>query len=349
MRQAPGAAAPAVGLYGRLIWRWEYRLHRRDGNRVVRPFEWGLDWLGLNDPAELAGYSQEALKNSSDFFHYSPVTDYRFDGEWLRFTSPLPSRYPENNVVHARYFPARRAGGRAVLVMPQWNADEQGHMGLCRLLNCFGLSALRLSMPYHDRRKPPELRRADYAVSSNIGRTIHANRQAVIDARAALDWLAARGYQRLGVLGTSLGSCIGFIVAAHAPGVSAGVFNHVSTYFADVVWRGLSTAHVRAGMDSQVTLDDLRVFWAPISPACFIDQLAARNAQAGPPLRSQIVWARYDLSFPPELANRFMEMCRERGLPFEQLCLPCGHYTTGVNPFKWMDGLGMCRFLARNL
>jgi hypothetical protein len=348
MRETPGAAAQAVGLYGRLIWRWEHRLHLRGGDRVVRPFEWGLDWLGLSDPAELSAYAGRAVEASDEFFRYAPVSDYQFDGQWLRFSSPLPSPYPENNVVHARYFPARKAGGRAVLVLPQWNADEQGHMGLCRLLNVFGLSALRLSMPYHDRRKPPELERADYAVSASVGRTLHANRQAVMDTRAALDWLAARGYQRLGVLGTSLGSCTAFIAAVHDPRVTAGAFNHVSTHFADVVWRGLSTAHVRAGLEGHVALDDLRRFWAPISPAAYVDRLAARTAQLGP-LRTLIVWARYDLSFPPDLSNQFIGMLRERGLPWREMRLPCGHYTTGVNPFKWMDGLGICRFLAGNL
>jgi hypothetical protein len=29
--------------------------------------------------------------------------------------------------------------------------------------------------------------------------------------------------------------------------------------------------------------------------------------------------------------------------------LPCGHYSTGVTPFKWMDGLALCRFLNRAL
>ena len=33
---------------------------------------------------------------------------------------------------------------RAVLVLPQWNAGPDGHVGLCRLLNRFGIDALRL-------------------------------------------------------------------------------------------------------------------------------------------------------------------------------------------------------------
>ena len=123
-----------------------------------------------------------------------------------------------------------------------------GHVGLAKLLNRFGISALRMTMAYHAERMPPELERADYHVSSNVGRTIHAGRQSVIDTRACLDWLQQQGYERLGILGTSLGSCVAFIAAAHDPRVSVGIFNHVSMYFSDVVWTGLSTQHVRAGL-----------------------------------------------------------------------------------------------------
>jgi len=45
---------------------------------------------------------------------------------------------------------------------------------LCLMINRFGVSALRLSKPYHDIRRPAELERSDYAVSSNIGRTLAA-------------------------------------------------------------------------------------------------------------------------------------------------------------------------------
>jgi hypothetical protein len=45
------------------------------------------------------------------------------------------------------------------------------------------------------------------------------------------------------------------------------------------------------------------------------------------------------------LVNEF----RERGIDHELVVLPCGHYSTGVTPFKWLDGLTLCRFLSRNL
>src|SRR5207237_2900617 len=53
--------------------------------------------------------------------------------------------HPENNTVIARWFPAHdTTRRRAVVVLPQWNSDAGGHVGLSRLLARFGVSALRL-------------------------------------------------------------------------------------------------------------------------------------------------------------------------------------------------------------
>ena len=87
-------------MFGRLVHRLERRLHARTNNRQVRPFEWGLEWLGLNDVSELDAYVQKALASSESFFDYAPVQDYRFDGERVQFTSPVSSPFPENNTVH---------------------------------------------------------------------------------------------------------------------------------------------------------------------------------------------------------------------------------------------------------
>ena len=77
-------------------------------------------------------------------------------------------------------------------MLPQWNSDGFSHNSLCTIFNRMGVSALRLSMPYHDIRRPAELERSDYAVSANVGRTLMACRQAVVDIRCCLDWLRSR-------------------------------------------------------------------------------------------------------------------------------------------------------------
>jgi pimeloyl-ACP methyl ester carboxylesterase len=200
-----------------------------------------------------------------------------------------------------------------------------------------------MNLAYHAQRKPPEIERADYHVSSNLGRTIHASRQSVVDARACLDWLEQQGYRRLGILGTSLGSCVAFMAAAHDQRIAAGVFNHVSMYFSDVIWTGLSTEHIRKGLVGEVTQDQLREYWSVISPASYLDRLRTRD------LKSLLIWARHDSTFLPVYSQQVLEYFRSSQLEHEVFTLPCGHYTTGQFPFNLLDGMVMCRYLNRNL
>lgn len=343
------------GLYARWMDRWERKLATRDTNRVVRPFEWGTDWLSTvgypHCPAaangdarqHVARFASEAVADSDRFYSYAPVSDYRLKDGRLTFTSPVHTNYPENNTVHALWFPQEKGPKRALVVLPQWNSDAGAHVGLAKLLNKFGVSALRMTMAYHAERMPKELQRADYHVSSNVGRTIHASRQSVIDVRACLDWLIAQGYERVGILGTSLGSCMAFITAVHDHRVRVGIFNHVSLNFSDVVWTGISSQHIRTGFGDAISQDELRHYWSVISPAAYLERLPARQ------MRSLLVWATHDSTFLPMYSKEVLRFFRERKLPHEVVTLPCGHYTCGQFPFNLMDGLAMCRFASRHL
>ncbi|MEO8596577.1 MAG: alpha/beta hydrolase family protein [Candidatus Solibacter sp.] len=344
-----------MGLYARYMDQWERQLATRDTNRVVRPFEWGTDWLNSlgypECPADANGSSrdyvarfvQEAVANSERFFAYRPVNDYRLAENHLTFTSPVETPYPENNTVHAQWFPAPNDRGRVVIVLPQWNSGPDGHVGLAKLLNRFGISALRMTMAYHAQRKPAETARADYHVSSNVGRTIHAGRQSAVDVRACIDWLESMGYARLGILGTSLGSCVAFLATAHDPRIRMGIFNHVSMHFADVVWTGLSTQNVSQAFAGNVSQDELRKFWSPISPASYLQRFHGRD------LKTLLIWASHDSTFLPVYSKQVLDSFKQLSLPHKVFNLPCGHYTTGQFPFNLMDGLVMCRFAARSL
>ena len=187
-------------MIARFFHAWERRLVAVDTNRLVRPFEWGLEWVDgtmarNTDPARhLEQWATRTLSDST-WFSTSPCHDYELRDNRLTFPSQIETPHSENNTVHTRYFPADQRSGhrRATLVLPQWNGDADAHVGLCRLLARVGISALRLSLPYHDARMPAELQRADYIMSPNIGRTLQVNRQAVLDARRAIAWLARAG------------------------------------------------------------------------------------------------------------------------------------------------------------
>ena len=357
-------------MIARLFHAWEQRLASATTNRVVRPFDWGVEWVESNghrsipaaeDDERVERWVEELMRDPRAFFEAPSTREYEFHpadagtrrrGELgtLRYPSVLVTPHPENNTVIARWFPAagdsrvarrRAARGRAVVILPQWNSDASGHIGLSRVLARCGISALRLTLPYHDARMPPELTRADYIVSSNIARTIQVCRQAVLDARRAVAWLAGQGFDRIGILGTSLGSCLSMLTTAHEPRIRAQALNHVSPWFADVVWRGLSTRHVRAGLDGHIDLERLRHLWRPISPFSYLDRIGHA--------RTLLVYARYDLTFPVELSRRLVDEFQRRALPYELAVLPCGHYTSGAAPFKFLDGYVLTRFLMKNL
>ncbi len=334
---------------------WERRLAAAATDRVVRPFEWGLDWIPRNgcppeSPADqVSRWVGEVMSDTDRFYTPPATTEYQRQPlgsheELLTFPSALVTPHRENNTVFARLFhpAARREEQRAaVLVLPQWNSDATGHVGLSRLLNMHGLTALRLSLPYHDRRMPPELHRADYIVSSNVVRTVQVCRQAVLDARRAIAWLHAQGFERIGILGSSLGSCLALLTTAHEPLIRAQALNHISPHFADVVWRGISTAHVRQGLDGHIELDRLRELWRPLSPAHFVERVRDRS--------TLLVYARYDLTFPADLSRELVRQFEEQQIPHELAVLRCGHYTSGKTPFKFVDGLILSRFLQREL
>jgi len=343
---------PIAGRYRDWMLRWENELCFRSTDRVARPFEYGLEWSrdwpvtrdfapnGCGPVSYLNEVNRRAIAASHEFFGYQKPQDFRLNGEWVEFTSPVRTPYVENNTVRARWFPAR-GGRKAVVVLPHWNSKLPQHNALCEGLRKLGISALRLSLPYHDLRTPEGLSRADFAVSSNICRTIDATRQAAIDTRCCIDWLEQRGFESLGIVGTSLGSCYAFLASAHDPRIRVNVFNHCSMYFADVVWEGLSSRHIRESLEGEVDLETLRNLWLCISPPSYWELFAGK--------RSKFIYTRYDTTFPLRLSEQVIAGARQHDWDHEVTVLPCGHYTMGEFPFKYMTGYQICAFLKREL
>jgi hypothetical protein len=98
---------------------------------------------------------------------------------------------------------------------------------------------------------------------------------------------------------------------------------------------------VRRGLEGSITLDELRNVWMPISPLPHLDRIRGKAVL--------LVYARYDLTFPVSLSKLLIGEFRRRGIDHQLTILPCGHYSTGKGPFKWMDGLALCRFLSKSL
>ena len=57
--------------------------------------------------------------------------------------------------------------------------------------------------------------------------------------------------------------------------------------------------------------------------------------------------ATYDLTFLRRYSLEVLENFRRCDVDFESRVLPCGHYTTGETPYKYMDGWFLGSFVYR--
>ena len=236
-------------------------------NRTVQPFGWGAEFVvpgfesrlqaangsdNDNPRIALSDFSQKAIANSDEYFAAPDGIAFTLEKrmyptaaslsaeelkdpppqreiETLTWHSAVETPSKENNTAVAAYFPTdnKRA---AVIVLPHWNAKAGTYFDLCKFFNKVGMSALRLTLPYHEERMPPELERADHLVAPNVGRSLQSITQAVSDTRACITWLKEQGYEKVGIVGTSIGS---------PSGPSSG--RPVFCFFSIAAWRSIST------------------------------------------------------------------------------------------------------------
>ncbi len=314
--------------------------------KKVNTIEWGLNYLdnsahSSNTKSFLESFAKEKIAKSEEFFTPLKINEYFLDGDILRFQSAVKTRDERNNTVWCRFFPDNSPNKRAVIVVPHWNAVGKKYDKLCKLLNLFGITALRISLPYHDERNMEGAKISEGMLSSNIGRTIQSCRQAVLDIRRAADWLEKEGYSKLGLVGFSIGTSIMSLTVSHDRRFKVNVFVLASSDFGEVVWTGQSTEHIRKGLESHISLEELKVYWSLISPITFVDRLKGMEE------KHLFITAKYDYTMLPYLTERLFSEYQKHGVNFEHVVLPCSHYTIQDFPFKYIIGFLITRYLQK--
>src|SRR5262249_22571464 len=133
----------------------------------------------------------------------------------LRFPSPVKSRHPENNTVHAEYYRPRGDGPfPCVIVLDIMAGNPKVPRPVAPHVAQHGIASLFVQMPYYGPRRPAggKVR----LVSPDVRHTVEAVRQTVLDLRRATAWMESRREvdgKRLGIVGTSLGSFVAALTA----------------------------------------------------------------------------------------------------------------------------------------
>src|SRR5688500_12660810 len=110
-------------MLARFFHSWERRLAAVTKDRVVRDFDWGLDWLpspgGVELPSDVQvdRWVDEVMRDTHAFFTPPQTSDFSFTtapaeaqraGEAPTVTSPsaLVTPHPDYNTGHGRWFPS---------------------------------------------------------------------------------------------------------------------------------------------------------------------------------------------------------------------------------------------------
>ena len=242
---------------------------------------------------------------------------------------------PENNLVNARWFPPTASGPSCFC---RTGTRTQSLTSLCANLEHawhFGAAAKHAvsRYPHAGRDQPRRLRcLRQHRPHTRCGAT--GSGGCPLLSRLA----RAQGYSKLGIVGTSLGSCYAFIAAAHDPRIRVAAFNHASTM--SPMWSGMDNR--RGTFDKGLNRRpprDLAQSWLAVSPMAYFEQFSRW------PRKSLIIYAKYDLTFLPELSRDVVREFERHGLDHKVVVLPCGHYTMGETPYRYMDGWHLASFL----
>ena len=203
----------------------------------------------------------------------------------LTFPSGAKSKHPENDVVHAEYFRPKVVAGKvpAAVVFDILDGAGAVSRGQAVWLASQGVPAVRVVLPYYGPRRPavapggPKLR----FLSPDIAGSLANVRQGVLDGRRAAQWLAERPEVdpgKVAVVGTSLGSFVGALVAASEPRVSAAALLLGGGGLVEAFSTHPKAAGVLPLLNLLgITTDSLKLAVAPVDPVTYADLLKSKR------------------------------------------------------------------------
>jgi hypothetical protein len=251
----------------------------------------------------------------------------RADSMELRFAPGLPSRPTESVPIETYPSVARRL--RAVIVVPHWNSRPGSYRRFASALSSAGFSVYILTLPHHGSRNSSGVEQiANDFLNADLGAAIRSVRRAVGEVRFLVAWLLAQGAVDVQVIGLSLGSCVASLAAAFEPRVKSTTLLLSAGDFAETVWTGRATRHIRKAIQGHISLAELKRVWSIISPSTFITRFRHNES------RLLMINGSLDRVVPFDLTARFVEELRASGVELRWRTLPCGHYTLGTFPFS---------------
>jgi 1-acyl-sn-glycerol-3-phosphate acyltransferase len=133
----------------------------------------------------------------------------------LRWSSPIKTQFPVNNVAHADFLPCPKGIGAPTIFLLHalMSTSRVGHHRCATQFNELGWNVCFVHLPYHFSRVPRGCWNGELAITCDLIRNAEGLRQGVIELRQLMSALRQRGCRDFGVIATSYGGWIGALLA----------------------------------------------------------------------------------------------------------------------------------------
>lgn len=277
------------------------------------------------DPADAAALAQSyyALPSALPTFHVEPMRGGP-PGEYeVRWQTLIRTGYERNDEAKAVLFLPRAAGKRpAILVLHSWRTrDAHAETYLSRGLAQHGFAVMLLELPYHLDRTPAGSESGDLMLSGDIRHVVLSWRQAIIDARTALVFLASRPEieaSRIGLVGVSLGAVLAAVCLGVEPGFRCGVLILGGGDLPLMLRQSFILRGMRRRLSKVEKLQPLEESLRPLDPVTF-----AAAARGKPIL---MINGSHDLAMPLACTETLWQALGHPRIRW----LPTGHYGPGL-------------------
>jgi dienelactone hydrolase len=263
---------------------------------------------GVSDRYRLSDYTFEYKLSLRHDLAYTGVRVYD-----LSFPSPVKSKVPANNTVYAELFlPPGDGPFPAAVVLDILQGNALVSRGEAMWLAQHGVAGLVVYMAHYGPRRPPGS--SVRFLSMNIAHSVESVRQTVLDVRCAIAWLASRkevDADRLGIVGTSLGSFVSAITAANEPRIKNVCLLLTGGGLVDAFYDHPLAKPYTPLLDLVGGRAALKLVIAPVDPLTYAKQLKQKNLL--------MICASRDDVVPPVAAKRLWE-------------------ATGKQQIIWVDG-----------
>lgn len=313
--------------------------HKDSGAFRLDPFERSGD-RAFATVDEFIAATKRVMESADDFYALSSDgSDFSLSGDSLTYTSAV-TEGTANDTVPVHIVKARRPARTAVIFVPHWNAVTADYLSLANALARFGFDGFILTLPHHGARAPASPGGvANAFLNADLGAAVRSVRQSVLDVKLLIGWLKRTGYDDVHLVGASLGSCVASLTTAFDPRIRRCGLLLTAGDFADTVWTGRATAHIRRQIEPHISPQQFRDAWAVISPLHFVDRFAANGS------RLLMVSGRRDEVVRFGLATDYANALTEAGVDLKWRVLPCGHYTLSMFPFSIIMVANLLKFL----